>query len=253
MRKRDQEPGPDAIKAPSRGRIVQALKAEIARLERARQRGDEGTTISSGCEALDLLLPERGFRRGTLVEWLAAGVGTGRETLPLCTAREACREGGAMVVLDEIHEFYPPAAVRLGIGLDQVIVVAARNQADNTWALDQSLRCPAVAVVLAWPEKLNGHAFRRLQLAAEQGGGVGLLMRSLGVRHEPSWAEVRLLVEPLSSAAPEALRRLKIEVLRSPGRSSRKSVEVEINDEAHPVYPARRLAHRTNPRRAAGA
>ena len=32
---------------------------------------------------------------------------------------------------------------------------------------------------------------------AEQGGGVGLLMRSLGVRHEPSWAEVRLLIEPL--------------------------------------------------------
>jgi len=253
MRKRDQEPGPDATKAPSRGWIVQTLKAEITRLERARQRGDQSAAISSGCEALDRLLPERGFRRGTLVEWLAAGDGTGRETLALCAAREACREGGAMVVLDEANEFYPPAALRLGIGLDQVIVVAARSQADNAWALDQSLRCPAVAVVLAWPKKLDGHTFRRLQLAAEQGGGVGLLMRSLGVRHEPSWAEVRLLIEPLSSAAPETPRRLKIEVLRSPGRSSRKSVEVEINDEAHPVHPARRLAHRADPRRAAGA
>ena len=56
-----------------------------------------------------------------------------------------------------------------------------------------------------------------------------------------------------SGAAPEAPRRLKIEVLRSPGRSSGKSVEVEINDETHPLHPAPRLARRADPRRAARA
>jgi len=253
MRKPERKAVPRPGEATSRTRLVQTLKEQITRLERARRRGDEDAPIPSGCEALDRLLTEGGFRRGTLVEWLAAGEGTGRETLALCTAREACREGGAMVVLDEAGEFYPPAAVRLGIELDQVIVVRTRNQADHTWALDQSLRCPAVAVVLASPEKLDGHTFRRLQLAAEQGGGLGVLMRPLGAWHEPSWAEVRLLIGPLPSAAPQAPRRLKIEVLRSPGRSSGKSVEVEINDETHPLHPAPRLARRADPRRAARA
>ena len=245
----------DAVPARihARSRLVRTLKEQMTRLERARSRGSEGGVVSSGCEALDLSLSEGGFRRGTLVEWLATADGAGRETLALYTAREACREGGAMVVVDRAKEFYPPAVVRMGIELDQLIVVCASHRADNAWALDQSLRCPAVAVVLAWPEQLDGHTFRRLQLAAEQGGGVGLLMRPERARHEPSWAEVRLLVEPLSSAASEARRRLNIQILRSPGRMHGGSVEVEIDDETHTLDPAPPLARPANPRRAAGA
>ena len=242
----------NSVQIQSCRRLVETLKEQITRLERARRSSDDAV-MPTGCEALDRLLPERGFRRGTLVEWLAAGEGTGRETLALYTAREACREGGAVVVLDQAGEFYPPAIARLGIELRQVIVVRAGNQVDNTWALDQSLRCPAVAAVVAWPEKLDGHTFRRLQLAAEQGGGLGLLLRPLGVRYEPSWAEVRLLIEPLPAAAPEAGRRLKIQVLRSPGRLCGGSVEVEIDHETHIVHPAPRLAPGADPHRAAGA
>lgn len=237
----------------ARSRLVRTLKEQMTRLERARSRDTGGGVVSSGCEALDRSLPEGGFRRGTLVEWFSVGNGDGRETLALYTARQACREGGAMVVVDQAKEFYPPAVVRLGIELDQLVVVCACNRADNAWALDQSLRCSAVAVVLAWPEHLDGHTFRRLQLAAEQGGGVGLLMRPEQVRHEPSWAEVRLLVEPLPSAAPEDRRRLKIEILRSPGRMRGGSLEVEIDDETHTLDLAPPLARPAHPRRAAGA
>lgn len=237
----------------ARDQLLQALREQINRLEGARRPGGNRGVVSSGCEPLDRLLPDKGFRGGTLVEWLTVGDGSGRETLAFGTAREACREGGAVVVLDHTGEFYPPAAVRLGIPLEQMIVVRARSRADNTWALDQALRCPAVAAVVAWPAKLDGHTFRRLQLAAEEGGGLGLLVRPEAARREPSWAEVRLWIEPLPTAAPETPRRLKIQVLRSPHRRSGGSVEVEIDHETHLVYLAGRLAHPANPRRAAGA
>jgi hypothetical protein len=126
-------------------------------------------------------------------------------------------------------------------------------QADNLWALDQALRCPGVAAALAWPEKLDGRTFRRLQLAAEQGGGLGLLVRPERVRHEPSWAEVRLVVEPLPAVAPHAPRRLKVELLRSRGGANGGSVEVELDNETHPLHLASRLAPPTPHRRAAGA
>jgi len=242
----------DSVQIQSCRQLVETLQEQITRLESTRRPSD-AAVIPTGCEALDRLLPEMGFRLGTLVEWLAAGEGTGRDTLALGTAREACREGGAVVVVDQAGEFYAPAAARLGIELRQVIVVRARNQADNTWALDQSLRCPAVAAVVAWPEKLDGHTFRRLQLATEQGGALGLLLRPLGARHEPSWAGVRLLIEPLPAAAPEAGRRVKIQVLRSPGRLCGRSVEVEIDHETHIVHPTPPLAATADPRRAAGA
>jgi hypothetical protein len=237
----------------ARDQLLQALREQITRLEGARRPVGNPAFVPSGCEPLDRLLPDGGFRGGTLVEWLAAGDGTSRETLAFGTAREACREGGAVVVLDDAGEFYAPAAVRLGIPPEQMIVVRASTHADNIWALDQALRCPAVAAVVAWLAKLDAHTFRRLQLAAEEGGGLGLLVRPEAARHEPSWAEVRLWIEPLPTAAPETPRRLKIQVLRSPHRTSGGSVEVEIDHETHLVHPAGRLAHPADPRRAAGA
>jgi len=52
-------------------------------------------------------------------------------------------------------------------------------------------------------QRLSWLEARRLQLAAEQGGGLGLLIRPEAVRHQPSWADVRLLVEPLPTTSPD--------------------------------------------------
>ncbi len=234
----------DRSKNPIR---VEALREQIARLEQSRPR-DVDTPISSGCGPLDRLLGEGGFRPGTLVEWLSAGEGSGAGRLALGAARMACCNEGALVVLDRRREFCPPAAVRLGIEPQRLIViqadtVQADTEADDRWALDQALRCPGVAAVLAWPAKLDGRTFRRLQLAAEEGGGLGLLIRPAAAREEPSWADVRLLVEPLpAETLPDPKRRLRIHLLRCRGQAGRRSVEVVIDDETHTVHPAARGA-----------
>ncbi len=182
--------------------LVAALRDQIERLEGGRRRQDQNSPpapVSTGCEALDRLLPGGGLRRGTLVEWLARGEGAGAETLAVGVAVQACRDGGALVVVDGRRQFYAPAAARLGIELGRMIVVQAAAEADQAWALDQALRCPAVAAVLAWAARLEGRGFRRLQLAAEQGGGLGLLMRPADALKEPSWADVRFWVEPMGA------------------------------------------------------
>lgn len=244
--------------------LVQALQEQIARLEKGRR--GEALVVSSGCPPLDRLLPDRGFRRGTLVEWFSDGDGTGAGTLALLAARQACADGGVLVVLDTERQFYPPAAARGGLSWQQLIVVQAATAADHLWAIDQALRCPAVAAVLGWPPPLDGHTFRRLQLAAEQGGVLGLLLRPASVLGEPSWAEVRLRVEPLPSGQPTSRmagvaglpllkaaradeppmpptgRRLRIELLRSRGASESTWVEVEIDDETDAVRLVASLA-----------
>lgn len=248
-------PGENLPSRPIRGEspreLVEKLQEQIARLEGVR-RPQDTAAVSSGCEALDHLLPEKGFRRGTLVEWLAEGDGAGAETLALIAAQNACGTRGTLVVLDPAGEFHPPAAARMGLELDQMILVQASNAADNLWALDQALRCPGVAAVLGWPERLDGRTFRRLQLAAEQGGGLGLLVRPESARHEPSWADVRLLVEP-QPCATKAARRLKIQVLRSRGQSSSGILDVEVDDETCAVHLAARLDRPAIQPRATGA
>jgi protein ImuA len=217
---------------------LETLRRRIARLESGARRHRGDPPVASGCVALDNLLPEQGFCRGTLVEWFSAGEGSGAGTLALLAAERACREGGVLAVFDFHREFCPPAAVRLGIEPRQLLVVHADTVADNHWAIDQALRSPAVAAVLAWPERLDDRTFRRWQLSAEEGGCLAMLLRPEAARSEPSWADVRLLVEPLPVATTLRSRKrlLRISLLRCRGGNVGCGIDVELDDETYCLH-----------------
>lgn len=247
--------------------VVGSLRAQLQRLE-ARRPSHDSWPISSGCRGLDQLLPGGGFARGSLIECLGNGPHAGgASTVALILARQAALEGGAIVVLDHQHWFYPPGAAVLGIDLEEVVVVRAHNQRDRIWALDQALRCLAVAAVWAPLEQIEEHDFRRLQLAAEEGGGLGLLVRSHQVRHQPSWSDIQLLIEPRAVGAEQVRtgRRLQIAVTRCRQGQVGGRVEVEIDEvtgamrqvssqhETPTLYPATQLAHPASRGRSARA
>ncbi len=226
--------------------IVRTLQEQVRRCERARRGAAE--LVCSGCLAFDRLLPDGGFCRGTLVEWLAAAGGNGAATLALAVACRACRDGGALVVVDRARLFYPPAAFAYGIDSERLIVVRPRDEADEGWALDQVLRSPGVGAVLCWPGKLPQRQLRRMQLAAEAGGTLGLLVRPERARGEPSWAESRLLVasQPVSRDAPaerspEIARRLRIEVLHARSGPAGGKIELQLDEQTGDIYESRAL------------
>lgn len=212
----------------------------------------DSSTVSTGIECLDRLLPERGIRRGTLSEWLAEGCGGGSGTLAILAARQAVCGGGALVVIDPTGDFYAPAVAQQGIALDQLILIRPSRPADLLWACDQSLRCTGVAAVWCRLERLGDRAFRRMQLAAESGGTLGLLLRPLSAKHEPSWAELRFFVEPLPAVSEARGRRLRLEVLRTPGGAAGQTLVLEMDDETGHVRLASELAPATPVRRAFG-
>ncbi len=246
----------------SRRQMVELLAQQIRGLEGARQ-ADFGEPVSSGCPGFDRWLPEQGFRRGTLVEWLAEESGSGAGLLALVAARSACQEGGALVVVDRQQEFYPPAAAALGIDTTGLVIVRPRNQRDDWWAIEQALRSGGVGAVwcrcdqVAAPRDDN-RLFRRFQLAAERGGALGLVVRPAAARRLPSWADMRLWVEPLAAREGRCLR---IELLHSRhaatgGRLAAArpaAVELIVDDETGAVRVAPRLAVATTGQRAARA
>jgi hypothetical protein len=199
---------------------------------------------------LDHLLPQGGWSRGSLIEWLSDAPGSGAGALALVAAREAHAEGGAVVVIDRTGTFYPPAAAAWRLDLASTIVVHPASDKDEQWALDQALRCEHTAAVLAWPRRLESRTFRRLQLAAEASGAVGLLVRPAAAQREPSWADVRLAVAP--RASPGGWQ-LGVRLLHCRGRFGKKEGEVvvEIDERtgeihaANPRHLAAELAHST--------
>ncbi len=231
--------------AAARADVLVALAEKIGQIE-GRRPPTALERVSSGSAALDAILPARGLRRGTLVEWLAARAGGGAITWAVAAAAQACRQGGAVVVVDRSQSFHAPAAAAWGVRLEAMIVVRPGSRAEETWACDQILRSPGVAALLAWPERLDDRTFRRLQLAAQEGGVLGLLARRAEVRATPSWADLRLLVEPLATAPGNDLaspgkaftspgkaaggRRFRIEILHARGGGAGRAVEATLPD-----------------------
>jgi hypothetical protein len=198
--------------------------------------------VSTGCPALDELLPRGGWSRGSLVEWLGDVPGSGASLLALAAARELHGEGGAVVVIDRTGTFYPPAAAAWRLDLASTIVVHPASEKDEQWAIDQVMRCEHTAAVLAWPRRIDDRAFRRLQLAAESSGAVGLFVRPIAAQREPSWADVRLAIAP--RASPRASSRgwqLTVRLLHCRGRFGKKEGEVvvEIDERTGEIHAAR--------------
>ena len=221
----------------STSETIARLRTEIHRLECSRAMVDD-QRISSGCEALDALFPEGGVRRGSLVEWLPGGAGSGAATLALHYARQACRQGTSLVVIDRLRQVYPPALAAWGIDLAQDVLVHPRDIREELWVWDQSLRCTAVGAVWGEVERIDGRSFRRLQLAVEDSGGVGLLLRPLRARVEPTWADVRLLVQPRGARQG---RHLCVHLLSSRGSAARGTVLLELDEWSGRLQKARGL------------
>ena len=207
-------------------------------------------TLSTGSDAIDDLLPRGGLRAGALAEWVAQADGCGASALAVIAARarlDSPRGRGPLVVVSPPNEFYPPAAVALGIPEDRMIWVQPTRHADAVWAIDQALRCESVAAVWASiGATLDDRDARRFQLAAETGRTPGLFVRPAAVRGRPSFADVRLYVgnhtkHPAESAcrAIPAGRILRVTLDRCRGGTAGRSVSVRIDDQAriHRVTP----------------
>lgn len=237
----------------TREQVIHALTERLRQIERPRSRSRRGDD-TPGLEwpGLEGWLATHGLTRGCLVEWLADGSGSGLETLVWLTVRDMARRGDVVVLLDSRQQFFARGMLSLGVPLPRVVLLQPDRIDDTLWSLEQALRSRGVGAVVCAVERLSAKQFRRLQLAAESGGTWGLLLRPASVRRQPSWAEVRLLVEPQATSTTNG-RRWRIELLRAKGRCAGDVTWVELDDETDGLRVVPELVAATTAVRAAGA
>ena len=162
----------------------------------------EGARETPEKKALGKIFPH-GLPTGELIEFLHRGSGCG--VLALCLARTASRDGRAIAVIDPEHQFYPHAALALGIGPEQLLVLRPTRGREEMWALDQTIRCRGFAAVLWRGKQLQLRHLRRLQLACEKYNTLGLLLRPQAMSHQLTAARTRLRVESIHATGPESI------------------------------------------------
>jgi protein ImuA len=75
------------------------------------------------------------------------------------------------------NDLYGHGVAEFGIDPDRLILVQGKSDTDILWAMEEGLRSSGIAAVVGRPYKIPPIAGRRLQLAAEENGVPGLLLR----------------------------------------------------------------------------
>jgi protein ImuA len=211
-----------------------ALAEQVRRIQ-ARGRGPV-RRCPSGLDELDAALGG-GFAVPGVHELLAPCDGSAARSIALRTAAHAAGARRWIFYLDTTGDFYPPGASRIGVPLGRLLIIRTQRPFDALWVCEQALRCRAVAAVVLPLRSIDAYVSRRLQLAAEAGGGLGLLIRD-DPRGGHTFAASRLQFDPVPGDT--VVRRMLVSVLKLRDGRPVQPFVMELPDAAG-VVPAHAL------------
>ena len=187
---------------PMGSRRAQTLE-QLAQLCRDGAPGRMASRLAapSGFPELDASLPGGGWPVGAIAELMSDAIGIGELSLLVPLLSRLARAGRYIAWIAPPYLPYAPALAQRGLPLERMLLVRTRSLQESLWATEQALRCPAVGAVLGWPAYIVDKNVRRLQLAAEAGGSLGILYRPPEAARESSPAALRLRLHAL----PEGL------------------------------------------------
>jgi protein ImuA len=217
---------------------IEALRERIRCLEGGTRH--RRTVLPFGVKAIDERLPEGGLALGALHE--VAGGGNGAidgAAAALFAAGIAARTRGRVLWCVTRQDLFAPALAAAGLAPEQVIYVEAGDEKAVLTCFEEALHHSKLGAVVAEISHLSMIASRRLQLAAEGSGVIGLALRrwrrqaDAAEFRQPTAATTRWRVSALPSTplqVPGVGRaRWRLELVRCRGGESA-TFEVEACD-----------------------
>ncbi len=208
--------------------------------------------VGTGAAEIDAALPWGGLPRG-LHEIAGAGGDAAKVAFAALLAGRRSGDGGRPIlwcrprrVALTAGDPYGPGIANLGVSPDALILVEAEKPADLLWAMEEGARTQGLAAVVAEGVTPNLTASRRLQLAAEAGDAL-VLMLPTGRQVAPSSALTRWFVRALPSeqeAGGPGLPRWQIALWRCRGGGRLGEWTVEWDDAAFSLSVVPELADR---------
>src|SRR3977135_1178858 len=155
---------------------IATLRERIRRLEGTA--GRRRLVLPFGLKAIDRHLPGGGLALGALHE--VAGGGNGAidgAAAALFTAGIAARTRGKVLWCLTRQDLFAPALAQAGLNSDRVIYLQGGDEKTILACFEEGLRHGGLGAVVAEVVRLPMTASRRLQLAAEESGTIGIALR----------------------------------------------------------------------------
>ncbi len=169
-------------------------RAQTVRIEELRERIDrlggsntrKRDVLPFGAEPIDRHLPGGGLALGALHE--VAGGGNGAldgAAAALFVAGIAARTSGKVLWCVTRQDLFMPGLMQAGLSHNRVLIVECRDEKGVLDCFEEGLRCSGLGAVVGEVARMTMTASRRLQLAAEASGVLGLPFAVGGGRPKP--------------------------------------------------------------------
>jgi protein ImuA len=162
--------------SPARAERLAALRAEVRALESAA--GEDREYLPFEVDAIDSRLAGGGLPVASLNE--AAGERPGpadQAAATLFLASIAARRPGIVLWALGSRDLFAPGLAGAGLSPDRVLYAECGGDEDVLAAMEEGLRHGGLAAVVGEVGRAAMPATRRLQLAAEEGGTLALMLR----------------------------------------------------------------------------
>jgi len=221
--------------------IVSRLQTDILRLQGLKPFSSPAVDVGLG--PIKKAFPNATFPLGAVHEFLPAGAFDIAATSGFLAGLigSLIKSTGTVLWISTSRRLFPPALQTFGIQPDRVIFVDIQKQKDVMWAMEEALKCGALAAVVGELTNIDFTSSRRLQLAVEQSQVTGFVLRP-PIRHLNTtacvtrWKITSMPGEPIDNLPGVGYPQWKVELLRvrngKPG-----TWEISwVNGQFQPVY-----------------
>jgi hypothetical protein len=129
---------------------------------------------SSGFAELDEQLGGGLPEQGVVDIQSPVGIGELRLLLPYLKQRQ---DRGLLVFIAPPMSLNSEMFADFGLALENILIIQANTEQERLWSAEQCLKSACCQSVLMWHKMAEIHHIRRLQLAAEKGGSLQLVLR----------------------------------------------------------------------------
>lgn len=189
----------------SRADIIARLQRDILPLQGFKPAANTDHVIKLG--PIGKAFPNGVFPLGAVHEFVSYSMEDTAATGGFITGviGQLMQQSGVTIWISPACTVFPPALTVFGVQPDKIIFLDLEKETDRLWAMEEALRCEGIAAVVCETQHLGFTASRRFQLAVEQSGTTGFILRRDPRKLVPNACIARWRITSLNSRPEEGM------------------------------------------------
>lgn len=165
---------------------------------------------STGFAALDALLPGGGWPANGLIEIVSQQQNLAELQLLMPVLRQRSHQPTSLLWISPPYPLHGPALRQADINVNNSFVIPSQTGCNSAlWSIEKALQSQECGMVLAWQNWLSARVMRRLELAAQAGGTLGVVFHQRALHDSPASLQLQIEVPaPSKQGHPQLLVRL---------------------------------------------